>query len=376
MHIDNNILNRYLQGTCSTEEQQLVEQWYAQLGEDVLLDDNRVEQIVAKLDARVPLEEIEEPVVDKKVRKLTPWLYAAAAAAILFVFGLFFFQPDQVADPALVDVMAPKGENSILVFEDNRELELDNLKIGDTVMGDGYLVTRNADGEISYTATDPEVDVIYNTVRTKAGGITSLVLADGSKVWLNSKSEIRYPVNFNPNYREVALKGEAYFEVEKAAERPFYVRSEGHTIKVLGTRFNVNNRPDGFMSTLLEGKIAVTNETTKLGDEANISYPVVLKPNEAFNGRQVTYVEDAQKVLDWKEGYFDLTGLTMEEAAEKMSIWYDVEFEMDGDIKNMELFGNISKDKSLRQVCELLKEILPVTYVIEDNKVKLKHLKK
>lgn len=376
MHIDNNILNRYLQGTCSTEEQQLVEQWYAQLGEDVLLDDNRVEQIVAKLDARVPLEEIEEPVVDKKVRKLTPWLYAAVAAAILFVFGLFFFQPDQVANPALVDVKAPKGENSILVFEDNRELELDNLKIGDTVMGDGYLVTRNADGEISYTATDPEVDVIYNTVRTKAGGITSLVLADGSKVWLNSKSEIRYPVNFNPNYREVALKGEAYFEVEKAAERPFYVRSEGHTIKVLGTRFNVNNHPDGFMSTLLEGKIAVTNETTKLGDEANISYPVVLKPNEAFNGRQVTYVEDAQKVLDWKEGYFDLTGLTMEEAAEKMSIWYDVEFEMDGDIKNMELFGNISKDKSLRQVCELLKEILPVTYVIEDNKVKLKHLKK
>ena len=385
MNIDKNILDRYLLGTCSAEEKQLVETWFAQLGADDSIDTERVEKIVGRIDYRIqPVtgNQEEPPVIDdyseepKKIKRFPIWSMVASAAAILLVFGILFFQQFRNQEPQLADISAPTGENSIIVFEDNTELELDKLKVGDTVRGEGYIVTRNEQGEIKYASTSPESEVIYNTVRTKAGGITSLILADGSKVWLNSKSEIRYPVTFDDEFREVALKGEAYFEIEKAKDHPFLVRSEQHTIKVLGTKFNVNNRYHGYLSTLLEGKIALTNQKTDLGDHTNINYPVILEPNESYNGSRVTSVEDASKVLDWKEGYFDLTDLTLEDAADKMAIWYDVTFVIEDDIKSLKLFGNITKDKSLRQVLELLKDVLPISYEIKDREIKLNHLRK
>ena len=141
MNIDQNILDRYLLGTCSAEEKQLVETWFAQLGDDDSIDTERIEKIVARIDNRIqpvtgnqeePLaidDYSEEP---KKIKRFPILSMVASAAAILLVFGILFFQQFRNQEPQLADIAAPTGENSIIVFEDNTELELDKLKVEST----------------------------------------------------------------------------------------------------------------------------------------------------------------------------------------------------------------------------------------------------
>ncbi len=307
MKLDKDIFHRYQQGTVTPEEEQLINEWYAQRGKSEKVSEDRVSDIVEKLDSRLSQAGFPGILQERKLYRFPKWAIVAAVASVVIVFGFFLFRTN-FSNPdsnTLADVPAPSSSNSVIILENNTAYNLDDLKLHDTLTGDGYFITRSSSGEIVYNALDKETKTIYNTVRTNAGGITSLVLSDGSKVWLNAKSEIRYPINFADKNREVALQGEAYFEIEKDENRPFYIRSHQHTIKVLGTKFNVQNQENGYVSTLLEGKIGITDERTELGENANLNFPIVLHPNQAYNGQQVTDEPEAYKVLDWKEGYFD-----------------------------------------------------------------------
>lgn len=382
MNIDPSILDRYAQGTCSLEEQQLVEAWYAQLGAGSELDEARLELMVKRLDQRIQQELMSSKGTVKPMSARNSWKLwtSIAAAAVLLIAGTWFFMPDQgeknVAEIALLDVKAPIASNSILVMENNNEVDLDKLKIGDTLRANGYLVYKNTSGEISYEITDPAQKTIYNTVKTKAGGMSSMQLADGSKVWINSNSEIRYPVTFASDYREVSLCGEAYFEIEKAADRPFYVRSKSHTIKVLGTRFNVQNYNKAYVTTLLEGNITLTNKTSLLGQNENLSFPIRLKPNQSYDGKNILQEDNANKAIDWKEGYFDFSDMTLAAIADKLTNWYDMKIEIAPDLKEKRVYGQISRKRSLREVLDMIKQVLPVEVEWNTNKITITNQKK
>lgn len=374
MKLDKDIFHRYQQGTVTPEEEQLINEWYAQRGKSEKVSEDRVSDIVEKLDSRLSQAGFPGILQERKLYRFPKWPIVAAVASVVIVFGFFLFRTN-FSNPdsnTLADVPAPSSSNSVIILENNTAYNLDDLKLHDTLTGDGYFITRSSSGEIVYNALDKETKTIYNTVRTNAGGISSLVLSDGSKVWLNAKSEIRYPINFADKNREVALKGEAYFEIEKDENRPFYIRSHQHTIKVLGTKFNVQNLENGYVSTLLEGKIGIIDERTELGENANLNFPIVLHPNQAYNGQQVTDEPEAYKVLDWKEGYFDFSGLTLEQACKKMEPWYNVSFEISKELKDKRIYGQISKNKSLRQVLVLFEKIQPISYEINGNEVTIK----
>lgn len=374
MKLDKEIFRRYQNGTATPEEEQLINQWYAQLGNSEEISDDKVLNIVDKIDARLSQSGILDLEQKRKILRLPKWSIVAAAASVILVIGFFLLKMDAInpTPKQLADVAAPSSSNSVIILENNTAYDLDNLKTNDTLNGEGYFITRSTSGEIVYSAIDKENKTIYNTVRTNAGGISSLILSDGSKVWLNAKSELRYPINFGNQNREVALQGEAYFEIEKDVNKPFFIRSNNHTIKVLGTKFNVQNLEHGYVSTLLEGKIAITDTKTELGETSNLNFPILLQPYQAYDGQQVTDEPDAYKVLDWKEGYFDFSDMTLEQACKKMEPWYNVSFVISSALKNKRIYGQISKNKSLRQVLILIEKIQPISYEINGNEVTIK----
>lgn len=380
MNIDKNRLDRYLKGESTPEEQQLIEAWYAQLGADSSLDEKKVDRISMRLDQRMQNEGLltEIPVKKLSTRKSLRFWYASAAAAALLVFGIYFFSQKHESNTQkdlLADIKAPQGTNAVIVLGDQREVELDKLKNGDTIHADGYQVFRNEHGEITYKVASATGQPVYNTVRTKAGGMTSVQLADGSRVWVNSNSELKYPISFAKNQREVSLNGEAYFEVEKDATRPFYVKSREHTVKVLGTRFNVQNYDDEYKSTLLEGKIALTNKATALGEEVDLEFPVQLRPNQSYDGNRIIFEEDANRAIDWKEGYFDFSNTTLELAAVKLSNWYAVKIKVDGALKNRRIYAQIDRQRSLKDVLETINTVIPIKYEWNNNEVLITNLK-
>ena len=154
MNIDKNRLERYLNGEASPEDQQLIEAWYAQLGSDASVDEQQLEAVVSRMDARLQEEGLlltagEEP----KKAKIRPIWYSVAAAAVLLIVGFYFFrQGDEQVDEKqqLAAIKAPQGTNSIIVLEDKSEVELDKLKQQDTIQADGYRVYRNESGELIY----------------------------------------------------------------------------------------------------------------------------------------------------------------------------------------------------------------------------------
>jgi len=331
-----------------------------------LVDPDKVNAVVSKIDDRIYAD-----LKKSKLRKFSNWRIPAAAALLLF-FGIFswiFFQNRDTT--SILDVPAPIGSNAVIVLDDNSEIELDELKKGDTIFAKGYTISRDLNGAVVYHSKAASPGQIYNTIRTKAGGLSNIMLADGSHIWINSKSEIRYPVEFSKSLREVYLSGEAYFEVNKDSSRPFVVRSAGQTIKVLGTRFNVNLLTNSPVSTLLEGKIALSSQGSSLGEPLKNHFPVLLKPGEQYQNGNVALISEPQKIIDWKEGYFDFTGYTLQQMGDKLENWYGINIEIDANVKNLRLTGQINRSKSIRQVIELLKSAFPIDYEITNNKVKI-----
>ncbi len=373
MKLKEDILTRYLNGACNAKEQELVEAWFESLNSECENQEEVVDEIVEHLDARI-LPLFEKP----KGKKIIPIAIRVLVAAIVILVGYFsFFHLKQDAEvQQIADIPAPSGSNAIIILEDSSAVQLDDIKIGDTVSADGYFISKNSLGEIVYHPKSDLLTPVYNIVKTAVGGMTSLILADGSKVWLNANSELKFPISFSDNQREVSLKGEGYFEIERSPDKPFYVRSSGHTIKVLGTKFNVNNKSEGYISTLFEGKIALTNLETRIGDLFTREFPVVLLPNQQYNGQQIITISEPEKIIDWKNGYFDFTNITLEDAAEKMSSWYGVEFSMQDHLKSQRIYGQISRNKSLKQVLNVITQVLPITYEInENNKIVINQIK-
>jgi len=303
-------------------------------------DSDMIPEIHARLHKRLDLL-IQGSTPVKKVNYLKNYWVAAAALAVILV-GVFYLQKDRPSTPAIVQKtnptqkiqdLLPGSDKATLTLSDGRKVEL-STDSHETIT-DGTLAINNNSGELIYARS---TEARINTMSTARGGQYRLVLSDGTRVWLNAETSIRYPTAFTGKERHVMISGEAYFEVAKNKNSPFIVSLNGSPdIKVLGTHFNVNAYADesAVTTTLLEGAIKISDKT--------------LHPGEAWiNGEIVEGNPD--QAIAWKNGYFAFDEANLQMVMRQLSRWYDVEVEYAANIPKRSFSGEIERSLTLTQV--------------------------
>ncbi|HEY9195949.1 MAG TPA: FecR domain-containing protein, partial [Mucilaginibacter sp.] len=241
-------------------------------------------------------------------------------------------------------IIAPGSNKAILTLANGKKISLTDARKGQIINQQGILISKTASGQLVYTIVDDgktgansPAEMQYNTMETPRGGQFQLLLPDGTRVWLNAASSLKYPVNFTASSeRKVELSGEAYFEVTHNKERPFRVVTSRQVVEVLGTHFNVNAYADepNTKTTLLEGAVKVTGGANtallKPGQEANLT--------DNFKVADV----DTDEAIAWKNGYFRFDDERLETIMRKISRWYNVDVVyQDNDVKD-DLFAAVT----------------------------------
>lgn len=227
-----------------------------------------------------------------------------------------------------------------------------------------YVVDKAESSSGSAASAQP----LYNTIETPKGGQYQVDLPDGTKVWLNAGSLLRYPTNFTGKIRSVELTGEAYFEVAKNAHKPFKVLSKNQVVEVLGTHFNISSYTDDISvkTTLLEGSVKVlsskVNQTKLLkpGQQSDINYT-----NNAFFIKSV----NTDEVIAWKNGYFLFSDEDLKSIMARFARWYNVDVEYQGDVDNLRFGGMVSRSKDLTQALKVVEQAGNVKFKIEGRRV-------
>ncbi len=300
-------------------------------------------------------------------RRLFSFPKVAAAAAILLALGVGAFwlfnhratkdiDPPAGQPPAQADIL-PGGNKAVLTLADGSQIMLDSAANGNIARQGAVEVLKKDNGALDYRLNDAKHAttngaLLYNTLSTPRGGQYKLTLPDGTKVWLNAASSIRYPAVFDREKRQVEVTGEAYFEVAREKDRKFIVRTEGSAIEVLGTHFNVNayaNEPS-INTTLVEGSVKVSrgnagqnSVTLKPGQQAAISHSSQGSPQTPVQAILVQTV-DTDPVIAWTKNNFTFTNISLANAMRQVERWYDVKIVFRDDVANEQIMANISRD--------------------------------
>ena len=299
---------------------------------------------------------------------LRKWKYLAAAAVVtglLAVSGLWYYKAGSLKNAATVRTSAPGDKapgwnHALLTLSNGHTVDLDSNSQSVMQLQNGASLIKDKASEWSYhgqKATDQAKDnaaLTYNTLSAPRGGQFSFLLEDGTRVWLNAASTLRFPIKFSPDSREVALTGEAYFEVTHNTHAPFLVNAGNTRINVLGTHFNVNAYADepAVRTTLLEGAVRVSS------DRADI----LLHPGEQSSfrpdGTAVTAKDPelAEAAIAWKEGYFSFGEEDIQTVMRQVSRWYNVDVRYDGPVTKATFGGDMGRDLTLLQVLKLLEK--------------------
>jgi len=372
------LIEKYLAGKATEDEKLQVEAWYEQqANENKHFYNNDAEQIRLAAERslkaiREKLNEQETPIITMRPRRLSVIIAAAASILIFISVGAYFLlqhnqAPHQVAKNIVPknDIL-PGGNKAYLILSNGQRVSLTGAANGTITRHAGITVTKTADGQIVYQADSAVAGakgaaVAYNTVETPKGGQYQVVLSDGSHVWLNAASSLRYPAQFAANERRVELTGEAYFEVAKDKTRPFRVASNNQIVEVLGTHFNINSYADEptTLTTLLEGSVKINSNT-------------ILKPGEQAslvkNGNVNVKAVDTDEAVAWKNGIFQFDNTGLEAVMRQLARWYDVEIQYDGKVPNRTFTGKIHKDINASDALSILK-FTKVNFKIDGKKI-------
>jgi transmembrane sensor len=314
------------------------------------MEEVNTERIWSKLETRLkPTPSIPLPTHTKRRR----WYYVAAASFILCASAswLWFTQNHPTPKPIVVTTdVKPGGNKAILTLADGRTIDLGTTANGVVADQGSSRVAKLSDGQLAYKKTVDEkpAAIAYNSLSTPKAGQFSLLLPDGTHVWLNNASTIRYPVAFTGPDRTVELAGEAYFEVAKDAAHPFHVKVQnGATVDVLGTSFNIMAYTDEPTqhTTLLDGSIRVTEN-----NQSALLKPAEQTALDAHGTLQVTPDVNVEEVIAWKNGFFHFDHTNLQATMRQLARWYDIDVEYQGDVPDHEYKGRIQRDLLLKDV--------------------------
>lgn len=281
--------------------------------------------------------------------KIIRW--SAAAAVLLLISGGIYYRQLQTQDRSIVQGnginLAPGSNKAVLTFADGTQIALDST--GNRVIGTGVL-QQGAQLQYKKNAT-----ASINTLATPRGGQFQLLLPDGTKVWLNAASSIRYPTAFKGKERVVEIMGEVYFEVAQDAAKPFRVKVNNTTIDVLGTSFNIHAYEDEpyMTTTLLDGSIRV-------GD-------ITLQPGEQLYNGKIVRNADLAKIMAWKNGLFNFEDAKLEDVMRQLSRWYDLKVVYEAGVPDITFWGKMSRNVTLQDVLIALKST-KVNFRLEENR--------
>ncbi|SMC59645.1 FecR family protein [Pedobacter africanus] len=338
MHIKlENLYQRYVEGTCTNEERAELLSIVAANPDDPeltgLLDGTWNKINTAEMQSLDDPEDMLNNILGqqkKSVVKKIGWYPYAVAASIVMVLGaaIFFYTsktPTAIpSNPTAVNI--PPGTNkATLTLSDGKVITLDNTAEGEIATQAGIIIRKTKDGQLVYDITkDQETKtsgaLAYNTIVTPRGGQYQVNLPDGTKIWLNAASSLKYPAVFNGKQRRVELTGEAYFEVAKDKTHPFVVATDKQEVQVLGTHFNINSYADESVTktTLLEGSVKVSSK----GAER------FLLPGQqsALRGNDLNvYLVDTEEAIAWKNGDFRFNEADLSSIMRQLSRWYNVD---------------------------------------------------
>ena len=312
---------------------------------------------------------LEKSIYDQKSRRMT--LRWSIAASIILLVGLFVGRTingvrDMHEEQELAkNVMQPGTSKAILMMADGKEVVLEQGQNLNILLNERVRVATSNRGIVYEEHGKGVVTEEYNKLTTPIGGEYSLVLSDGTKVFLNADSELKYPVEFSDGKRIVDLKGEAYFEVHKDSLRPFVVRVNGAEVTVLGTSFNVNTYGDDgqIYTTLVNGAVRVSS--VKNG-QAEVLKPGMQSVMDVQSGQLTVREVDVEPYVAWGEGRFVFRAMTLDLIMRQLQRWYDFEvFYQNPELKDYEFRGVIKRDMDLDKVLSVIKVTTNVDFEVK-----------
>lgn len=375
------LIDAYLAGTADENEIAALEKYYDQFSGEAdvtetfdLRDTKEThDRLKSIIDQRI--YRVEKPAI-----RLT-WKRISIAASILLAAaaGFYFYNsagkhslnvPGKEPDPAIAAVIIPGSNKAILTLSNGTKISLTDAKAGQVAEPSGVSVNKTKDGTLVYAANSSKNnEVVYNSVETPKGGQYQVNLPDGTKVWLNAASSLRYPLEFAGNERKVELIGEAYFEVAKNKAKPFKVYTDKEIVEVIGTHFNINAYTDesSTRTSLVEGSVKVTSVKSAASTVIKPGQQSVINANAAITIKEI----DIDEAVAWKNGYFMFDAESLESILRKVSRWYDVDIQYKGvDLsKGIYFSGTLSKYSDVAKVLNKLEMIGAVHFKIEGRKI-------
>lgn len=374
------LLARQRVGQLSEEELRELEEWKEVSSENKLLYDRWQDgkfletgfKNYQRIGRRKALLDMEKRVQLQRKKELRlrglRWGSVAAVFVVAVFSSLYLFErgtEEPVKEQVSIALMKP--QRPVLRLDDGTTMLLDSLK-GDFEEA-GILVKKAGESTLSYAVEDLDlrqhIQLAYNTIEVPKGSEFDLILSDGTRVWLNADSKLKYPVTFGNDKREVELEGEGYFEVMRDEMRPFRVVVEKQTVEVLGTEFNVDAYPGekNTYTTLVRGKVKVDSD----------GQTVILDPgmqsvvnDEKMYTRKVNVAE----VVSWRNGMFVLENHTLEEIMSKLARWYDFTvFYQDASLKGATFKGKIPRYASFESVLDILEKTGEVKFNVKNQTV-------
>nr|WP_067060162.1 FecR family protein [Mucilaginibacter sp. L294] len=371
----NYLLQKYIEGALDKLEKQELLQLYNEISlQDAEYPDDRTtvsERILSRLNREISHE--------KRNWYTDFWkITAAVVTFVLLSAGVYVLKSQKNDEQVFVkpiikkQIILPGTDAAVLTLGNGKTIALNALSNGKLAVQGNTTITKNADGQISYqVVNNTDIDankepVTYNTLTTPPGGQFKITLPDGSNVWLNAASSIKYPSRFEGAERHVELHGEAYFEIFKNKNVPFTVTAENVNIKVLGTHFNVmayKNEP-AINTTLLEGSVLLSAKNSDAilapGQQAALS-----RNADNITVRNVN-IDDA---VAWKNGYFSFKKENLQTVMNKIARWYNVDVEFQGVASNKIMGGTVSRSENIVEILNYLELTGIAKFKIEGRRI-------
>ncbi len=393
------LLEQYAADVSTPEETKELFGWIKKSKDDTLLKE-KIKELWAGYENGKQLPDVDWDVIYTKIintpvigqRHLWPRIAAAAVIIVLLTAGSYFiFTKRQVKQTAAIETtqefknndVAPGGNKAVLTLANGAQIILDSAGNGALTQQGNTKIIKLDNGQLSYNSlngsqTLPD-KVFYNTISTPRGGQYQVVLADGSKVWLNAASSLRFPTSFAAKEREVELTGEGYFEVAHDATKPFKVSVNGIEVRVFGTHFNINayNDEATIKTTLLEGSVKVgkgsASKVIRPGEQAQIE-----NDGNALNPKIMVQVVDVDAAVAWKNGRFIFHGNDIQSVMRQLARWYDIDVNYQGNVTDEEFVGviNRSRYENISEILDMLEKTLTVSFAISGRNVTVMPFKK
>ncbi|OQP61939.1 hypothetical protein A3860_30045 [Niastella vici] len=390
------LLQQYSRGISSAAEEQELFHWMASAKDTSILKEHIASLLIETQDASaytgVNWEQLYGKLLENAgdlssraapVRRLFTLTRVAAAILIIALSAsiVYYFihqkpkkdLPVAVQQKALpVKDLAPGDNKATLQLGDGSVMVLDSANTGEITRQDNTAIIKTEDGAIAYTGTGSQSAIFYNILSTPRGGQYHVTLPDGTGVWLNAASSLRYPTAFKGKTRDVELTGEAYFEVAKAYDKkerlPFIVHVKQMQVEVLGTHFNIMayDNEKTLNTTLLEGKVKVYK-----GNKSSLLSPgqeIQLSDQGEF--RMIPNA-DVDLAVAWKNGYTSFKNMDITGIMRQIERWYNVDVEYDGVMPHRTFSGEVPRSAGLSQLLQIL-QASNISFSIEGRKIKVR----